>query len=94
MGEPISLTAWIQGGLTGPVPIMAPETAAQVLGFLDEVGQVKRAGKNFAVHAAHLRDLGEDEEAALYEAIYAIPLERVERVAAELRKGKGLEQGA
>lgn len=84
MNEEISLTSWIRGKLTGPVPAMPEETLGKVLSFFKEILAVKRTGKGFGVHIAHLRDLGEDDEAEMFEAFEEIDVQAIEKVIADL----------
>jgi hypothetical protein len=85
MAEEISLTSWIQKRLSGPIPVMTDETSRKVLGFFEEIREVKKSGKSFGVHIAHLRDLDEHDEAEMYEAIDEVSLQQIEKVIKDLQ---------
>jgi len=80
MSEEISLSDWIRNRLSVPVPQMPGEICTKLLGFLKEIREVKKSGKNFAIHIAHLRDLEEDDEAEMFEHLDQTPVQDMDRV--------------
>ena len=80
MSEEISLSHWIRNKFSGPVPQMPEEICTKLLGFLKEIREVKKSGKNFAIHIAHLRDLEEHDEAEMFEHLEKIPVQDMDRV--------------
>ncbi len=85
MGEGLSLIDWIDGKLAGPVPEMPESVAGQVLEFFEDIRSVKASGENFELYIKHQRDLGNDDEAALFESVEKLELTDLERVLGEIK---------
>ncbi len=85
MDEGLSLIDWIDSKLAGPVPEMPDAVAVQVLEFFEDIRSVKASGKDFVLYVKHQRDMGNDDEAELFESVEKLKLTDLERVLGEIR---------
>ncbi len=94
MGEGLSLIDWIESRLAGPVPEMPHAVALQVLEFFEDIRSVKANGKDFVLYVKHQRDLGNDDEADLFESVEKLELADLDRVLGEIRARLKLDASA
>ncbi len=94
MGEGLSLIEWIDSKLAGPVPEMPDAVAVQVMEFFEDIRSVKASGKDFVLYVKHQRDMGNDDEADLFESVEQLALADLDRVLGELRARLKLDASA